>query len=671
MSNKEKDIARLKELRQLISHYNEQYYKFADPEISDREYDMLLKELESLEKEYSKEIDTSTPVKSVGDDLSSDAKTIPHKKRMYSLDNGYSLEEIYAFISKIVNDMHLEEYPEVILEHKIDGFSVNLFYDEGKLVYATTRGDGYVGEVITENVKTISSIPLQIEWKNPIEIRGEIYLPISEFNRINEERESNNLKLFANPRNAAAGSIKLKDSSIVAERKLDSIIYSIGSAENLVIKTQRELLDFLTNQGFHTSCYSTLCKSEEEIESFCEKWDSERSSLEMEIDGIVVKINDFELQEQLGHTAKSPKWAIAYKFKAEEKETILEDVIYQVGRTGAVTPVAILKPVYISGSTVSRATLHNKDEIERLDLKLGDTVRIIKSGEIIPKIVSVKTELRGSDLKAVSFPTNCPVCNSELQKNSEDAITYCENPNCPAKIQRSIEHFTSRDAMDITGLGEALVQVLIDKKIISRIEDIYSLDYDKIETLERQGKKSVENLKQAIEESKKKPFDRVLFALGIRHVGSKTSRVLANYFGSIDKLMDATPMDLMMVDEVGAKIGESVYSFFQQEKNINIIETLREAGLQFETIMSEQKKPLEGLKFLVTGKLDRYSRKEIEATILDKGGEVVGSVSKKLNYLIVGADAGAKLEKARNLGTVKIISESEFESLMAEITRNS
>ncbi len=665
MSTKEQDLQRIEELQELIKHHNEQYYKFAEPEISDREYDMLLKELEKLESLYGKVSKTSTDV---GNDLVGNAKTIPHLKRMYSLDNAYSLEEIHAFREKLLPD--LKGYPQVTLEHKIDGFSVNLFYKDGELVYATTRGDGYIGEVITDNVKTLASIPHTIEWKEPIEIRGEIYLPISEFNRINKEREENGQKLFANPRNAAAGTIKLKDSSIVASRNLDSIIYSIGEAPKLEIRSQIELLKFLCKQGFHTSKHSILCSDPNEIDEYCNKWDSERSSLEMEIDGIVIKVNDFELQNQLGYTAKSPNWAIAYKFKAEEKETTLEDVIYQVGRTGAITPVAVLTPVYISGSTVSRATLHNKDEMDRLDIRVGDTVRLIKSGEIIPKIISINLDKRAEKAEKLIFPTNCPVCNSELVKNDEDAVTYCENPNCPAKIQRSIEHFTSRNAMDITGLGEAMIQLLINNDLISSIEDIYTLDFDKIESLERQGKKSADNLKVAIEESKKKPFDKVLFALGIRHVGAKVSRILANHFESIDNLIEATPMELMLVDEVGDKIADSVYNFFQQESNLLFIEKLKEHGLQFQMVKSDKKLPLEGINFLVTGKLSKYTRKELQATVLDNGGNVAGSVSKKLNYLVVGTDAGSKLEKARKLGSVNIISEEEFDTLLADLSRN-
>jgi DNA ligase (NAD+) len=386
----------------------------------------------------------------------------------------------------------------------------------------------------------------------------------------------------------------------------------------------------------------------------------------MEIDGIVVKVNDLNLQNELGYTSKSPKWAIAYKFKAEEKETTLEDVIYQVGRTGAVTPVAVLTPVYISGSTVSRATLHNKDEMLRLDIRYRDVVRVIKSGEIIPKIIAVDTTRRNPDALPIKFPSNCPVCLEPLEENEEDAIIYCENPNCSARVQRSIEHFASRDAMDITGLGEAMIQQLLENGIIAKIEDIYSLDFEKISGLDRQGKKSVENLALAIEKSKKQPFDKVLFALGIRHVGAKTSKTLAAHFGDIDKLIQADLEELIQVDEVGEKIAVSLKHFFTRPDNLEFIGKLKAAGLQFEYIRDNSEKALTGLSFLITGRLEKYSRKEIEGIIEQNGGSISGSVNKKLNYLIVGEDAGSKLEKAQKLGTVMIISESGFEQMLNE-----
>ncbi|MDP8232636.1 MAG: NAD-dependent DNA ligase LigA [Candidatus Zophobacter franzmannii] len=656
----------IENLREKIKKHNESYYQFSTSEISDYEYDQLVKKLESLEKQYPSLSEGDSPLSEVGNDLSSSEKSIPHIERMYSLDNGYSLEEIETFLDKIASEVNWEMFPAITLEHKIDGFSVNLFYDNGELQYATTRGDGYVGEVITENVKTISSIPTKIDWKKPIEVRGEIYLPLKEFVRINDERLQNEEKLFANPRNVAAGTIKLKDSSIVSQRNLDSVIYSIGSAPDLMIATQSELLKFLSDNGFKTSLHTQLVNTIEEVAEYCNKWDHERSNLVMEIDGIVIKTNSFSLQSELGYTSKSPKWAIAYKFKAEEKETVIEDVIFQVGRTGAVTPVAVLTPVYISGSTVSRATLHNKDVITKLDLRLKDTVRIIKSGEIIPKVISVNLELRPPKSEPIIFPDNCPVCSEPLVKNDEDAITYCENPNCSAKILRSIQHFTSREAMDITGLGEAMVQQLLDSNIIAKIEDIFSLDYDAIGNLERQGTKSVENLKKAIEDSKNRSFDKVLFALGIRHVGSKTSKTLVNRFGNIDALINAELEELIDVNEIGEKIANSVHHFFHREENLKLIDKLKEAGLQFSANTTHIGQALSGISFLVTGRLTKYGRKSIEQLIMDNGGDVSKSVTKKLSYLIVGEDAGSKLDKAKKLGTVIIISEEEFDSLLTE-----
>ena len=647
--------AEIKELREKIAYHEKLYYEKAQPEISDFQFDKLVQQLKKLEKEYPQYKEISSPTARVGSDISHDSTVIEHKERMYSLDNAYSFEEIKTFLNKISPNI-----PEVTLEHKIDGFSVNLFYDNGDLQYATTRGNGFEGEIITANVKTINSIPQKIKYQKPIEIRGEIFLPISEFERINSEREKKLLNKFANPRNAAAGTIKLKNSSEVAKRKLDSMIYSVGFCEEKLINSQTELVTFLEHNKFKISHEIIATKQFEEIEQYCNHWEKERSNLLFEIDGIVMKVNDRRLQKKLGFTSKSPKWAIAYKFKAEEKTTELLDVKFQVGRTGAITPVAILKPVFVAGTTVSRATLHNQDEINRLDIHFHDQVVIIKSGEIIPKIIRVESHSRSAEAEKVIFPTNCPVCNAPLQKENEGVISYCNNLNCQAQLYQRIKHFASRDAVDIDGLGDALVKQLIEKEIINSIEDIYQIDYRKVIILEKQAEKSVDNLKKAIEKSKTQKFHKILFGLGIRYVGAKTSTLLTQKFSDIDKLMSASVEELMQVDEIGEKIAESIHEFFGNEKNIKMIENLKELGLNFQSEEMVINNILDGKTFLFTGSLEKFTRSEAKEMVENNGGKTLSAISKNLNYLVAGKKAGSKLAKAEKIPTIEIISEERF-----------
>ncbi len=645
-------------LRKQIAHHNDMYHKKTQPEISDYEYDQLLKHLQSLEEKYPQYKIEESPTQKVSSDIEDKAKIITHKVRMYSLENAYSLEEVRSYLLKIKKNAGF--FPNVILEHKIDGFTINLFYDNGELKYATTRGDGFEGEDVTENVKTIKSIPHEIKYKKPIEVRGEIYLPIKEFERINKEREQLGEKLFANPRNAAAGTIKLKNTDTVKSRNLNSIIYSVGAFENPEIQTQKKLLEFLKAIFFRTNEFNKTASSFDEIKDYCEIWDKKHYDLEVEIDGIVIKVNDFDLQKKLGYTSKFPKWAVAYKFKAEEKETQLIDVKFQVGRTGAVTPVANFKPVFISGSTVSNATLHNADEIKRLDLKLGDYVTIMKSGEIIPKIIEVNYDKRPDDAQDIEFPKICPVCGTILTKEEDGAITYCNNINCPAQIQRRLEHFASRDAVDIEGLGEAVVKQLLENNMISRIEDIYHIDFEKFQSLDRQGTKSAENLKSAIENSKTQKFHKILFGLGIRYVGDRTSQILTNNFSTIDEMIKAEFEEFIEIEEIGEKIAHSLYNFFHDERSLRMIESLKKNGVNFRSEKQIVINKLAGAKFLVTGALKNFTRIEIKEEIEKYGGKIISSVSKNLNYLIVGENLGSKVKKAEKLGTVKIISEDEF-----------
>ncbi len=646
---------KIENLRKQIEYHNERYYQKADPEISDFEYDQLVKRLQELEEKYPQYKKETSPTDKVGSDLREQGKIIPHKVRMYSLNNAYSLEEIKKFI----NDTRTKNF---VTELKIDGFSINLFYDKGKLQYATTRGNGFEGEVVTTNVKKISSIPTEIDYQKPIEIRGEIYLPISEFQRINQEKEEKGEKLFANPRNAAAGTIKVKDSSIVAKRKLSSIFYTLGYHKDN-FQTEFDMLQFISKLGF-TTVINKIVKGFPEIQKECVDWEEKRDKLEYDIDGLVIKVNDRILQKKLGFTSKFPKWAIAYKFKAEEKETQLVDVKFQVGRTGAITPKAVLKPVFISGTTVSNATLHNADEIKRLDLRINDFVSVIKSGEIIPKIIKVNYAKRSRNAEEIKFPTHCPVCKTTLKKEKNGAISYCPNTNCPAQVQRSIEHFASRDAVDIEGLGEAVVKQLLDSKLISRLQDIYHLDFIEFSKLERQGKKSADNLRKAIESSKSQDFHKILFGLGIRFVGARTSRILTQHFSNIHEMIDAEKEQFMEIDEIGEKIAQSLYDFFHNEKNLEMIAELEKVGLNFTS--SEQKRDniLEEKSFLFTGSLQEFTRKEAKEIVERSGGKAISAVSRKLDFLVVGENPGSKLSKAKKIPSIKIISEKEFKEMI-------
>jgi DNA ligase (NAD+) len=651
----------IERLRAEIQRHNVLYHQMANPAISDYEYDMLVRRLRELEAQANAAGEESLTEK-VGNDLSPGARVIAHRQRMYSLDNAYSLGELMDFINKASAES--VSFPAFCCELKIDGFSINLFYDQGALQYATTRGDGIEGEDVTANVRTISSIPQTIKHLLPIEIRGEIYIPVPDFLALNEQRVANEEKPFANPRNAAAGSIKLKDREIVKQRHLNAVFYSVGYAEGLPVEGQFELLAWLRSQGFAVSDSAASYRSVREVVDYCADWEERRYGLPFEIDGVVVKVNDFSLQKRLGFTAKSPKWAMAYKFKPEEKVTRLLEVQYQVGRTGAITPVAILEPVYISGSTVSRATLHNEDEIRRLGLHLGDEVRIVKSGEIIPKILEAIASKRPSDARPVGFPIACPVCGSPLMRDQEGSITYCSNSLCPAQLQRRLEHFVSRDAMDITGLGESLISRLIGNGMISGIADIYDLDYDALAELDRFGRKSADNLRAAIEASKSQNFDRVLFALGIRYVGTITARNLARHFGSVDALLDADRDSLLQVGEVGEVIADALSAWFSLPENNELIASLKAKGLNFNYIGEQRSDALKGRSFLITGTLEHYGRKEMEALIQSHGGKIVSGVTKDLDFLIVGEKPGSKLDKAKKLGTVGIISETELLAML-------
>ncbi len=665
------DISNIKERIEYLSEYlkkqNDAYYINNSPEITDIEYDMLYNELKNLENEYPNLKLPNSPTAFVGSDISNQ-KTLNHKERMYSLDNAFTINELINFVNKISKDYNIK-LPEVCLEHKIDGFSINLLYENGFLKYALTRGDGIKGEIVTDNIKQVSGIPMQIPYKETIEIRGEIFLSKKDFARINQERQDKNQKLFANPRNAAAGTIKLKDSSIVKERNLQMFAYSLGYIDpnsSLNLKSHSDILRLLKEFSFSVNENFTTINDFQSMSDYCNYWENNKESLYYEIDGIVLKINDLSLQNELGYTGKSPKWAIAYKFKAEEKISTLKEVIYQVGRTGAVTPVAILEPTQIAGSTVSRATLHNADEIERLDLRLGDKVRIIKSGEIIPKIIDVVKENRPDISNQVIFTKTCPSCNSTLHKENDSIVFYCDNIDCPAQLNRRIEHFASRDAMNIEGLGESVISQLISNNLINSIESIYNIDFNVFQTLDRQGKKSADNLKYAIENSKNMPLDKLIFSLGIRFVGQKTSKILASYFKSLDKLAQAGFSTLVNINEIGEKIAKSITEFFSAQENQILIQNLKDIGLNTELDSDESiSEILKDKKVLVTGTLDNFTRTEVHHLIEKHGGTLTSSVSKNLDYLIVGTNPGSKLEKAKKFSTIKILDEKDFLKLIS------
>lgn len=671
------DAARKKveELSLLLNHHNYQYYVLDRPEISDYDFDLLLEELIQLEKQFPELLRSDSPSQRVGGDITKNFQSVAHRYPMMSLSNSYNEGEIMDFHNRVYKS--LNDHPEYVCELKYDGVAISLLYEQGILVQAITRGDGTRGDDVTMNVKTIRSIPLRLHGNYPesFEIRGEIFLPHASFDKMNIDRESEGLALFANPRNAASGTLKMQDSAEVARRKLDCSLYFL-LGENLPFKSHYESLQAARSWGLKISNNMAVCKSAEEIFDFINDWKTGRYELPFDIDGIVIKVNRFDQQEKLGFTAKSPRWAIAYKYKAEEVQTQLISVDYQVGRTGAVTPVANLKPVLLAGTTVKRATLHNADIILQLGLHEQDTVIIEKGGEIIPKITSVIKANRLSTSKPVVFISHCPECDTALVRTEGEAAWYCPNSNdCPPQIKGKLEHFISRKAMNIESLGEGKVEMLFDNQLIHHLADLYDLKYDQLLGLEKtfmneDGKvrkvsfreKTTENILASIEASKEVPFPRVLFALGIRFVGETVAKKLAEAFPSIDLLMNADKEDLIAIDEIGERIAESVLAFFAENKNIELIERLRIHGLNLESqskfMLLSQK--LGGKSVVVSGIFNDYTRDEIKALIEKHGGKNIGSISAKTSFVLAGQNMGpAKMEKALSLG-VPIISEEDF-----------
>ncbi|MGQ9617768.1 MAG: NAD-dependent DNA ligase LigA [Candidatus Aminicenantia bacterium] len=657
---------RIKELREEIRYHEIKYYVENAPVISDYQFDQLLKELEKLESQYPDLITPDSPTQRVGGEPAEGFTTVFHDKPMLSLDNTYSYEEIKQF-EKRIKRIIPEEKIDYVAELKIDGLSMSIVYENGTLSRGVTRGDGIKGEDVTHNVRTIRSIPLRIEEKRKVEIRGEIYLPFSSFRKINEERLEKGEPLFANPRNAAAGSMRTLDPREVAGRGLDSFIYYIFVDGNEPLETHWENLVLLRKLGFRTNLNARYCKNIEEVIEFCEEWKEKKEKLEYEIDGVVIKVNSIRLQKLLGTTSKFPRWAIAFKYPPKQAVTKLKEIVVQVGRTGAFTPVAVFDPVELSGTTVTRATLHNEEEIQRKDIRIGDYIIVEKAGEVIPYVVGPVKERRSGEEKIFVMPKYCPECGSEVYKPEGEVISRCLNSSCPAKIKESILHFASRKAMNIEGLGEALVEQLVEKKLIKSISDLYNLRYEELVNLERMGPKSSKNLLEQIEKSKKNDLSKLIFALGIRYVGEHIAEILSENFESIDAFAKAKKEDLIKIKEIGEKVAESIEMFFKQKENLDLIERLKSAGVNVKSKKEKKvvKNILEGKTFVITGTLSRYTREQAEKLIESLGGNISSSVSSKTNYLIVGSEPGSKLEKARALG-VKTISEEEFLKIIEE-----
>ena len=670
-------------LRNEIEYHNNLYYNEDKPLISDMEYDALMRELKQFEQEYpellkNEENGESSPTEKIGGTASEKFSKVRHRVPMLSLSNTYNISEIEDFdkrIKKIILSENVKEHSkelEYILELKLDGLSISLIYENGVLVQAVTRGDGQVGEDVTENIMEITTIPKKLKENISLEVRGEIILPISSFNRINQEREDDGEDVFANPRNAASGTIRQLDKTIVAERGLDCYLYYLVNAENYGINTHLESIEYIEKLGFKTTKIFEKYTDFKELEKSIDKWHNDRKKLDYETDGLVIKVNNFALYETLGYTTKSPRWAIAYKFPAEQVKTKLMDVTFQVGRTGVITPVAELEAVNLSGSVVKRASLHNFDEIRRKDIKIGDNVIVEKAAEIIPQVVNVVFDDRTGQEIEIQEPTNCPVCNSELAHEEGLVALKCHNPLCPEKVKRQIAYFVSRDAMNISGLGDKIVEKFIELGKIKTIVDIYSLEkYRKeLENLEKMGQKSVDNLINSIESSKNRDFSKVLYALGIPFVGKFNANLLTKTFKNIENLKNQSIEDLLAVKGIGDKVAVAVNTFLNDEDNWKIITDLKNIGLQFavdETNSEEiADNPIKDKNFLATGKLQKYKRNDIKDIILSKGGNYLSAVSKNLDFLIAGEKAGSKLEKAEKLG-VRILTEDEFEKEFLEI----
>lgn len=661
--NKKEAETRIKELKDILNKSGYEYYVLDNPTMSDFEYDRLMQELIKLEGEFPEFATADSPTQRVGGEVADGFAEVVHTVQMQSLADVFSKDELYEFDSRVRAALG-DESVEYVTEMKIDGLSVSLEYENGLFTRGSTRGNGFVGEDITQNLKTIPGIPLKLNEPLPfIEVRGEVYMPEKSFLRLNEQREASGEPVFANPRNAAAGSLRQLDSRIAAERKLDIFVFNLQRIEGKELSSHSQSIEYLASLGFKViperDVYTNIDDAYKEVLRIGES----RGELAFDIDGAVVKVNSFAQREFLGSTSKTPKWAAAYKFPAEQKQTELLDIILQVGRTGAVTPNAVLEPVRIAGSTVSRATLHNIDNIKDKDIRIGDTVIIEKAGDIIPAVVGVVKEKRPANSAPFEMPKVCPICGEPLVREEGEAAVRCINPNCSAQQLRSVIHFVSKAAMNIDGLGASIVEQLLDKKLINDCSDIYYLNFDNVISLDGFAEKSANNLIAAISESKKSGLDRVLFGLGIRMIGSRAAQILAAHFGNIDSLMSASVDELSSISEIGTKMAQSIVEYFKQDKSLYIIERLRAAGVDLTYTSTQKGNNFDGKIFVLTGTLPTLKRNDAKKLIESYGGKVSGSVSKNTDFVVAGEEAGSKLDKALSLG-IKVLSEAELTEML-------
>lgn len=651
---------RMNELIDLINYHNEKYYNQDEPEISDFEYDNLMKELIKIEEENPELKRIDSPTNRVGGKPLDKFEQIVHKIPMLSLSNAYSGQDLRDF-DKRVRDM-VNDDVEYVVEFKIDGLSVGLTYNDGVFEKGATRGDGVVGEDISKNLMTVKTIPLKIEEDNEIVVRGEVYICKENFNKINAQQEEAGLQLFANPRNLAAGSLRQLDSKLTAKRPLDIFIFNLEHGENLEFESHSESLEFLKSQGFKVSPNYKVCNKIDEVIDYIEYWTKNRGNLDFEIDGMVIKVNNLKQREVMGYTAKSPRWAIAYKFPAEQKKTKIIDIIVEVGRTGTITPTAVLEPVRLAGTSVSRATLHNEDYIREKDIKINDVVLVQKAGDIIPQVVEVIKEERTGDELAFEMPKKCPVCSEPTVRLEGEVAVKCINMSCPAQIRRGIIHFVSRDAMNIDGLGESIITLLLNEKIIEDVADLYSIKKEDVVNLERMGDKSANNLVKSIKKSKENDLWRLINGLGIKFVGVKGAKILAKNFDSLDSIIKASFEDLINLEEFGEIMAKSVIEFFKEEKNLNVIDKLKNAGVNMnaeDDSNNDIPKIFEGMKIVLTGTLPTLKRNDAKEIIESRGGKATSSVSKSTTFVLAGEEAGSKLTKANELG-IKVMDENQF-----------
>ena len=655
------DFERIATLRKELEDANKQYYVLDQPRITDAEYDALMRELLDLETKHPDWVTPDSPTQRVGGEVAKEYTKVRHLEPLLSLDNAFAPGDLREFDRRVRQVAPSVDY---VVELKIDGLTVALSYEEGLMVRGATRGDGVVGEDITANVRTVGSIPLRLDKPVPrLSVRGEGYMPKASFARLNQEREEEGQSTFANPRNAAAGSLRQLNSRITAKRKLDYFAYQVLSAKELGLHNQTDVLTYLQQQGFVVNPEYKVFSDIEEVIIYCEEMASERHRFPYDIDGLVIKVNEFDLQQELGFTAKSPRWAISYKFPAEQVETVVEDIIIRVGRTGVLTPTAVLKAVSVAGSTVSRATLHNLDNIREKDIRIGDHVLLHKAGDVIPEVVRVLLEKRTGEERLFEMPDLCPECTSPVLREEGEAAFRCQSITCPAQQREGIIHFVSRDAMAIDGLGPGVVQQLLDAGLIKDAADLYSLTFDDLNPVERMGKKSAENLLKAIEASKERGLAPLIFALGIRHTGEKAGKILAQTFGSMEKLKVATLEDLQAIPDIGPAMAESLVNFFALESTEPFLAKLSEGGVSMTAGKSSKPQIFAGKSIVVTGSLERWERREIETLIEEFGGKAASSVSKKTAFVVAGEKAGSKLVKAQGLG-IPILTEEEFEQLI-------